>query len=115
MYRLGHQIHVHVSSETQANALDALLWHFKATAFIPHERAKENARAPILICHEAVPDQHHDVLINLNPDIPEFFSRFNRVAEIVPKDDEERAAARERFRFYKTRGYPLKYHKMAGR
>jgi DNA polymerase IIIc chi subunit len=33
----------------------------------------------------------------------------------VPKDDEKRAAARERFRFYKTRGYPLKYHKMAGR
>ena len=78
VYRLGHQIHVHVSSETQASALDALLWSFKATAFIPHERAQENARAPVLICHEAVPVKHHDVLINLNPGIPEFFSRFNR-------------------------------------
>lgn len=115
VYRLGHQVHVHASSETQATALDDLLWGFKAAAFIPHERAKPNARAPILICHEAVPEQHHDVLINLNSGIPEFFSRFNRVAEIVPKDDEKRAAARERFRFYKTRGYPLQYHKMAGR
>lgn len=114
VYRLGHQIHVHTSSEAEANSLDALLWGFKAAAFIPHARVTADARAPILICHEAIPDRHQDVLINLNPGIPEFFSRFNRVAEIVPKDDEKRASARDSFRFYKARGYALKYHTMAG-
>jgi len=34
------------------------------------------------------------------------------VAEIVGGNDEERALARERFRFYRDRGYALETHRI---
>ena len=42
--------------------------------------------------------------------VPEFFSRFERVAELVENDEQQRHHGRERFRFYKERGYPLQTH-----
>jgi DNA polymerase III subunit chi len=53
------------------------------------------------------------VLINLHETPPPFFSRFERLAEIVSEDGA--AAARERFRFYRERGYELRTHNMAER
>lgn len=112
VYRLKHKIHVHTASSEEAASLDDLLWTFKPESFIPHERYGPVLSAPIQICHQADPTLHQDVLINLSASIPDFFSRFKRVAEIVPKEAERRNAARESFRFYKERGYPLNYHKM---
>ena len=51
-----------------------------------------------------------DVLINLTPAVPLFFSRFARVAEIVGQDEDSKLSARERFRFYRDRGYALESH-----
>ena len=48
------------------------------------------------------------VLINLHAAPPPFFSRFERLAEIVGADEADAAAARERFRFYRERGYELR-------
>jgi DNA polymerase-3 subunit chi len=53
-----------------------------------------------------------DVLVNLASTVPAFFSRFNRVAELVGNDEAARAAARERYRFYQERGYTLNTHKL---
>ena len=52
------------------------------------------------------------MLINLGAAIPEFFSRFERVAEIVLNDPESLRASRARWSFYKDRGYPLEHHDM---
>jgi len=52
------------------------------------------------------------LLINLGLDVPGFFSRFERVAEVVDGDETQKAKGRERFRFYKDRGYPLETHKL---
>ena len=41
-----------------------------------------------------------------------FFSRFSRLAEIVVEQDPVRVPARERFRFYRERGYPLQTHQI---
>ena len=51
-------------------------------------------------------------MINLSGVVPDFFSRFERVAEIVPFEDTRRASARDNYKFYKDRGYPLNYHRM---
>ena len=112
VYRLKRKVHVHTASSEEAESLDALLWTFKPETFIPHERYGAVLAAPIQICYQADPVLHQDVLINLSATIPDFFSRFTRVAEIVPQAAERRDAARENFRFYKERGYPLNYHKM---
>ena len=55
------------------------------------------------------------VLINLHDAAPPFFSRFERLAEIVGADEAGTAAARERFRFYRERGYELRTHNLSKR
>jgi DNA polymerase-3 subunit chi len=51
-----------------------------------------------------------EVLVNLHPEPPPFFSRFERLAEIVAADDDALAAGRARYRFYRERGYELRQH-----
>lgn len=111
-FREGLQIHVHASDAAEAAAIDSLLWSFRDTSFVPHRRIDTpgNAPAPVLIGWGEDFSEHHDVLINLTSAVPKLFGRFERVAEIVLDDPELRAASRERWRFYKERGYPLAHH-----
>jgi DNA polymerase-3 subunit chi len=55
---------------------------------------------------------HDEVLINLRDETPSMFSRFRRLIEIVSVEDADRAAARERFRFYRDRGYEIRTHQL---
>jgi len=52
------------------------------------------------------------VLINLAGDVPEFFSRYQRVAEVVDANATRREQSRERYRFYRDRGYKLNTHQV---
>ncbi|HPU53745.1 MAG TPA: DNA polymerase III subunit chi [Burkholderiaceae bacterium] len=90
-------------------SLDSELWSFSPLDFIAHVPASHPlaASTPILLCSEPVETAHSDVLVNLAPQMPSFFSRFERLIELVSAGDDDRAAGRERWRFYKERGYPL--------
>lgn len=114
IYKLGHQVYVHTQSDQQSQRVDALLWTFRAGSFVPHARQGENVPgdAPVLIGHGHEPESHTDVLVNLTAEVPGFFSRFERVAELVGTDPEHRAQAREKFRFYRDRGYELQTHNL---
>lgn len=109
-YRQGCCIYVHTESVPQAAELDELLWSFRADRFIPHALLESGTPAPVHIGCGDDPGEHQDVMINLSGDIPHFFSRFERVTEIVPQETDKRTRARSNFRFYKDRGYPLNYH-----
>ncbi len=113
VYRRGHQIYVHTASEAAASALDEHLWTFKPDAYVPHVLFSEIADVPVKIGFENEPDEHQDVLINLSGEIPHFFSRFDRVAEVVPVDQNSRQSARKNYAYYKERGYVLNYHQIA--
>jgi DNA polymerase-3 subunit chi len=58
---------------------------------------------------------HDDILLNLRQDQPAFFSRFQRLIEIVGMDDADKAAARVRYKFYRDRGYEIRQHDMSGK
>lgn len=114
---LGHRIFVHALDDTHAQALDERLWTWQQGSFIPHARAESapempaGAPAPVLIgTGSAPPADHWDLLINLQPDVPEFFSRYQRVAELVAPGDAARRRGRERYQFYRDRGYELHTH-----
>ena len=97
------------------DALDRRLWLKPPTAFLPHCRVDATlaAQTPIWVDHS---DDHPGpaaVLINLQAAPPSFFSRFERLAEIVGADEAETAAGRERYRFYRERGYELRSHSLA--
>jgi DNA polymerase-3 subunit chi len=72
------------------------------------------AETPIWIDERVAHDGPAAVLVNLQRDPPPFFSRFERLAEIVSVDEDDAAAARERWKFYKARGYELRTHRLSG-
>lgn len=113
IYRLGHEVHVHVADETAARNLDDLLWTYRKDRFVPHTLKSSGETAPVVIGHDNEALDHHQVLVNLSGQVPEFFSRYERVAEVVPLDKVSRTAARNNYRFYQERGYPLNYHQMS--
>ncbi len=117
VYRKRHQIYVHTATEAQANALDEQLWSFRPDSFIPHSLQSGEAEPgeltpPVSIGFDQEPSEHQDVLINLSGEIPPFFTRFDRVAEIVPANKNSREAARKHYAFYKAQGYAIQYHDM---
>jgi len=92
--------------------LDQLLWSFSEQDFIPHVHASDPlaAQTPVILTDsEAVELPHHHVLINLSGNTPEHFARFERMFEIISSDEADKAAGRDRYRFYKERGYPLSH------
>jgi DNA polymerase III subunit chi len=113
VYRKGRQIYVHTSTEELARTLNEQLWTFKEDSFVPHSLHSEAIDVPIKIGFDHEPEEHQDVLINLSGQIPHFFSRFDRVAEIVPVDQNSRKSARENYAYYKERGYVLNYHEIS--
>lgn len=108
----GHQVYLHCADEAQAQLLNERLWSFRADAFVPHASAAEQPDARVVCGFGEDAGEHHDLLINLADHSPSFFSQFNRLAEIVVELDPVRVPARERFRFYRERGYPLQTHQL---
>ena len=53
------------------------------------------------------------MLLNLRGEWPPFFSRFERLIEIVSLDDEDKRLARERYKFYRDRGYEIRNHDLS--
>ncbi len=101
---------LHVPDETTADKLDKLLWHFPATAFMPHCRSHEEGATtmPVVIGRdENFP--HSELLISLHNVCLPFFSRFERVIEIVSQDADDAKLGRERYGFYRDRGYELRH------
>ncbi len=115
-YRLGHHIYMLTGSAAESAALDELLWTQGQTTFVPHEVHTEGATStadvPVVIGHGEPPTGLDNVLISLSAEIPAFFSRFERVAEVVGAEAADKEKARERFRFYRDRGYALNTHEL---
>lgn len=114
-YSMDHTIYIHTESSEQAQHLDNLLWTFRDGSFIPHQlhNEQQSETCPVIIGHNHEPESHSEVLINAGNDVPMFFSRFERVAEVVTQDQQQRSQARERFKFYRERGYELETHNLS--
>ncbi len=120
-FKLGHTIYIHSDDESQANALDQLLWRYRNSSFLPHAleqsqpASQPEAVIPIQIGYgnaEQSAANHNELLINLSQSVPEFFSRFERVSEIVVQNPLITESTRASYRFYRDRGYPLTTHNL---
>jgi DNA polymerase-3 subunit chi len=111
------RVRVLTPDEAATSALDRLLWTQPATGFLPHCRlgSAVAAETPVIVDHVLEHDGPADVLINLRDAPPPFFSRFARLAEIVSDEEADAAAGRERYRFYRERGYELRAHNLSGK
>lgn len=117
-WRMKHTIYLHAASPREAERLDALLWTFSDGSFLPHVLEKPGldpalaAATPVRVGAGPEPAFDAQLLVNLDGEVPLFFSRFERVAEIIAGGEQQRALGRERFRFYRDRGYTLATHKL---
>jgi len=113
----SRHIFINSASEPESRRLDELLWTFSQGSFVPHRIVTDGASGqiaePVLIgCGNDPVDEHWDLMINLAAELPEFFSRYDRVAEVVDGNPERRELGRDRYRFYRDRGYKLNTHQM---
>jgi len=129
----GMPVHVQLENSVQVAAMDSLLWDYPKHRFLPHQLVTGNneatlsdeapvetgrpetngpkdsggANSPI---HLGCDSPLHDtgLLINLAKQVPTFFGRFDRVAEIIVGETKDQG--REHYKFYRDRGYPLHHH-----
>ena len=96
--------------------LDQLLWSYSATEFLPHCRseapAQTTAATSILLADQLGACPSGSVLINLGQHVPGDFERFERFIEVASSQDDDRLAARGRWKYYRGRGYSLKRHEL---
>ncbi len=102
-----------------ADQLDRHLWINPPTGFVPHvhQYSPLAEQTPVLITDtlENILETPNERLFNLSSVIPSGFSRFKSLIEVVGEDEEERLAGRERVRFYKDRGYEIKFYDLSGK
>lgn len=107
----GLRVLLHTPDETTTEMLNQMLWQYPPAAFIPHCRSDEAeaSEMPVIIGHLREPFPHSELLISLHTSCLPFFSRFERVIEIVGKDAEDAKLGRERYSFYRARGFAMRH------
>jgi DNA polymerase-3 subunit chi len=98
---------------------DEQLWTFKPLEFVPHCMADSAlaGQTPVLLTaslESLVQGPLHQILLNLSAAVPPQFARFERLLEVVGNEEHELVAGRERYRFYRDRGYVLNNYKQGG-
>ncbi|SNS98280.1 DNA polymerase III, chi subunit [Noviherbaspirillum humi] len=104
------QVVVLAQDAPMLNRFDELLWTFSDLDFLPHAQSHEPhaAMTPIILTADDEAElPHRQILVNLSDRTPAAFASFERMFEIVSSEENDRALGRERYRYYKDRGYPL--------
>jgi DNA polymerase III subunit chi len=116
IFRNQQQAIVYCNDQEQLSVFDQLLWTFSTIDFIPHHIAhhQDDNDAPILLIHDhdilSSTASSHQILVNLDKEIPPNFSRFERLFEFIDQNENTKNLGRIRYKFYRDRGYPLTTH-----
>ncbi|MBN6080953.1 DNA polymerase III subunit chi [Aggregatibacter actinomycetemcomitans] len=109
-WRLGKRVLLACESEAQALNIDEALWQREPDEFVPHNLSGEATTyaTPIEISWTGKRNaQSRDLLINLQPQLPEFINSFNQIIDFVPAEEQQKALARERYKQLRQLGWEL--------
>lgn len=117
-YLAGRKIIVYSRDVQRLAYFDHLLWGYDAAAFVPHVSSGDPlANATPVVLTDSSPAQARDQadaadawLLNLDLDCPADASSFGRILEIVSNHEEDKAAARARWRAYQSAGHDVRGH-----
>lgn len=118
---VGKGARIVVTGETEVlRVLDTALWTFSPVEFLPHclsesADAAMIAASPVVLSESARTAPHQEVLVNIGPEVPDGFERYERLLEIVGADDDDLQRGRRRWKHYADRGYALVKHDPAAR
>jgi DNA polymerase-3 subunit chi len=98
--------------DAQLAELNAAMWAFSATDFLPHVVAGDAlaAQTPIILTDNdeaELPHTHKELLVNLSRRAPGHVAQFERMIEVISSDEDDAAAGRKRYVAYKQQEYPL--------
>lgn len=93
---LGKHLHIHTASASDTRQMQKLF---------ADKLSHGNDR--LTIGHQGEPENNRDILLNLSTEVPHFFSSFDSTLEVICTGSTAKDTGRERYRFYKSRGYPL--------
>jgi DNA polymerase-3 subunit chi len=114
-WRKGLDVYCHVRDATDAAHLDHALWA-DTESFIPHAIESETPSVPRTPIAGTVgigwtdPQARHGLFVNLADALPDWFTHFDDVVEIVTQDPETLAATRDNWKRLKFNGYPITQH-----
>ncbi|TYA89284.1 DNA polymerase III subunit chi [Aggregatibacter actinomycetemcomitans] len=109
-WRLGKRVLLACENEAQALNIDEALWQREPDEFVPHNLSGEATTyaTPIEISWTGKRNaQSRDLLINLQPQLPEFINSFNQIIDFVPAEEQQKALARERYKQLRQLGWEL--------
>src|SRR5258706_3040068 len=103
LHGMRKQVRVLTQDSAMTARFDHLLWSTPPVGFVPHCRLSDRLapETPVIIDDAAEHSGAADVLINLQAQLPSFFRRFERLAEIVSAEPDVVAAARTKWQSYK--------------
>lgn len=109
------QIVLFCSDRNLLRRLDDAIWTFSDSDFLPHAIIGDRHafRSQVLLTaddHRELP--HYGILVNLSPDIPACYARFERLIELVSTDQADTEAGRKRYVHYREQSYTL-HHETA--
>ncbi|MEO0368891.1 MAG: DNA polymerase III subunit chi [Pseudomonadota bacterium] len=127
--RLSKRVLIITEDSTSTDQLSEVMWSFRRTSFLPHERVEqlvgqhELSHSELealdfvtigdhLSVNAKLLESEFDVLINLASDVPIFNHHFNRIAEIVEANEDAKVAARTRFKRYQGEGFEIATHEI---
>ncbi len=103
---------IHADDPADSYALSTLINPSAEYASAPSKALASITESAVVVGHGREPDGTHHTLLNLAPEVPWFFGRFERMIEVVQSDENARKSGRERYRYYKCRGYPLSHRQL---
>lgn len=120
-YLAGRRLVVYTKDTQRLNKFDQLLWSFEPTEFVPHVLADDPLAAQTAVVLTSVlplPFAEEKSgpapwLVNLDMQCPPEAERFDRILEIVSEHDQDKLAARERWRQYQAAGHDLHAHNVS--
>lgn len=120
-YAAGRPLLVYTQDAARLSKFDRLLWGYESTAFVPHVMVDDPlaAQTPVLLTlamnDQPLLNRPGCWLLNLDLQIPPRAGQFERILEIVSGHDEDKRAARERWRQYQAGGHDVRAHDVSGR
>lgn len=112
----GMRLLISAPDDEIAGRIDRTLWTFAPQSFVPHaiENSPLAGESPVVVVQKIPANATADfqILLNLDNVLPSQINGFGRVIEIVSRDDDDRALARDRFKAYREQGCEMVTHRL---
>jgi len=106
----GHRLFV-VAEPDLLKRLDTALWAVSPHDFVSHclgtQDPVELAHSAVILAPELASVLGVNTAVNLGPELPAHFEKFERLIEVVSDDPSDKAEARVRWKQYTAMGYEL--------